>query len=101
MISSPHEPPLHASSSPIPGVQIWYINEHVYCGKCQGIYDGMTLDEIKNMDPEEHKVKEEHPFNYRYPRGEVMLVIFYLKIRQNRRGRNKDLFSGKLQFDIL
>ena len=38
----------------------------------QGIYDGMTLDEIKQMDPEEHKVLEEHPFNYRYPRGEVM-----------------------------
>ncbi|XP_020605187.1 6-phosphofructo-2-kinase/fructose-2,6-bisphosphatase 1-like isoform X2 [Orbicella faveolata] len=35
-----------------------------------GIYDGMTLDEIKKMDPEEHKVIEEHPFNYRYPRGE-------------------------------
>lgn len=35
-----------------------------------GIYDGMTLDEIKQMDPEEHKVLEEHPFNYRYPRGE-------------------------------
>ena len=38
----------------------------------QGIYDGMTLDEIKQMDPEEHKVLEEHPFNYRYPRGEVI-----------------------------
>ena len=24
------------------------------------------------MDPEEHKVIEEHPFNYRYPRGEVI-----------------------------
>ncbi|XP_022781163.1 6-phosphofructo-2-kinase/fructose-2,6-bisphosphatase 1-like [Stylophora pistillata] len=35
-----------------------------------GIYDGMTLDEIKKMDPEEHKVIEEHPFNYRYPSGE-------------------------------
>ena len=38
----------------------------------QGIYDGMTLDQIKQMDPEEHKVLEEHPFNYRYPRGEVI-----------------------------
>ena len=38
----------------------------------QGIYDGMTLDEIKKMDPEEHKVIEEHPFNYRYLRGEVI-----------------------------
>lgn len=35
-----------------------------------GIYDGMTRDEIKKMDPEEHKVLEEHPFNYRYPGGE-------------------------------
>ncbi|KAJ7383560.1 6-phosphofructo-2-kinase/fructose-2,6-bisphosphatase 2 [Desmophyllum pertusum] len=35
-----------------------------------GIYDGMTKDEIKKMAPEEHKVIEEHPFNYRYPRGE-------------------------------
>lgn len=31
----------------------------------------MTRDEIKKMDPEEHKVLEEHPFNYRYPGGEV------------------------------
>lgn len=38
----------------------------------------MTLDEIKKMDPEEQKVIEEHPFNYRYPRGEVKLIIFYL-----------------------
>lgn len=45
----------------------------------QGIYDGMTLDEIKKMDPEEHKVIEEHPFNYRYPRGEVRGIILYLK----------------------
>ena len=40
-------------------------------GLLQGIYDGMALDEIKRMAPEEHKVMEEHPFNYRYPRGEV------------------------------
>lgn len=45
---------------------------HVCCDIYQGIYDGMTLDEIKKMDPEEHKVIEEHPFNYRYPRGEVI-----------------------------
>jgi len=38
----------------------------------------MTLDEIKKMDPEEHKVMEEHPFNYRYPRGEVIATAIEL-----------------------
>ena len=53
------------------------VNYDTFCDKYQGIYDGMTLDEIKKMDPEEHKVIEEHPFNYRYPRGEVSVIICY------------------------
>ena len=54
---------------------IWHVL--FFFTRYQGIYDGMTRDEIKKMDPEEHKVIEEHPFNYRYPRGEVMRPFRY------------------------
>ena len=58
----------------------------------------MTLDEIKNMDPEEHKVKEEHPFNYRYPRGEVILVIFYIKLGSTEEAGTRKFFQGNYNF---
>lgn len=73
------------------------IINHICCDKYQGIYDGMTLDEIKKMAPEEHKVIEEHPFNYRYPRGEVNKCLvnsayYFLLTMKHSRGRNKKFF---------
>lgn len=45
-----------------------------------GVCEGMTYEEIKQKMPEDFKQRERDKFGYRYPRGEVFLLIFHVYI---------------------